>query len=306
MTRAEMMRQARSTVQVTFAEYLKNRAPDAQMLIFEGKNCPTFYIGKITLLLEGQKIRQLVARGKKNVLELKELVERNNSTANDEVFYFVDRDFDVHPQPGEIDRVYVTRGYAIENECIDWDSIENFMRANFDIADSDDENALSILKSDFHMAIGHYRNATRSLNNMIFVCRRNSIRCLPGEDAGKFLEIDFNTHSVRERLSTLDDLALALQVPTEQKAVAISQMSVSRDFDNLDWRLQWRGKYHFDFLRRFLIWAATARISGTAPFKRAAKPVIDPAHPGLMGLLFACIPTPSCLVDFVHTTSQKR
>lgn len=306
MTRAEMMRQARNTVQVTFSEYLKIRTPDAQILVFEGKNCPTFYINRVTSLLEGRKIRQLVARGKKNVLELRELVERNLSTATDEVFFFVDRDFDQHPEPGEFDDVYVTRGYAIENECVHWPIVESFLRANFDIADADDEGALSSLQSDFEMAMSLYRDATKSLQRMLFVCRRNSIRCLPGDDVIKLLKIDFSARAVRERFSTLVELASELQVPLEQQPLAIAKMSLAEDFEHLDWRLQWRGKYHFDFVRRFLIWVAAARIAGATPFKRAAKPVIDPAHPALMGLVFAFVPTPLCLIDFVCINPAKR
>ena len=306
MTRADMMRQARNTVQVTFSEYLKIRTPDAQMLVFEGKNCPTFYINRVTPLLDGRKIRQLVARGKKNVLELRKLIERNLSTATDKVFFFVDRDFDQQPEPGEFDDVYVTRGYAIENECVHWTIIESFLRANFDIADADDESALNSLQSDFEMAINLYCNATKILNRMLFVCRRNSITCLPGDDITKFLEIDFGARTVRERFSTFVELASGLKVPSEKQFLAIAKMPLSEDFEHLDWRLQWRGKYHFDFVRMFLIWVADARIAGSAPFKRAAKPVIDPAHPGLMGLMFAFVPTPLCLIDFVRTKPAKR
>jgi hypothetical protein len=306
MMRAEMMRQARSTVQVTFSEYLKIRTPDAQILIFEGKHCPTFYIGRVATLLEGRKIGQLVARGKKNVLELKELIERNCSTKNDRALFFVDRDFDRHPEPGEFDDVYVTRGYAIENECIHWPIIESFLRANFDIADADDESAIESLKNDFERVAGFYANAMKSVHRMIFVCQRNSIRCLPGDDAVRFLEVNFSTHAVNTRFTSLEELASLLQVPPDQQPLAISKMPLAADFERLDWRLQWRGKYHFDFVRRFLIWAAAARIAGAAPFRRSAKPVVDPAHPSLLGSVFACVPTPLCLIDFVRVQTGKQ
>lgn len=306
MTRAEMMRQARNAVQVTFSEYLKIRTPDAQMLVFEGKHCPTFYINRVTLLLGGRKIRQLVARGKKNVLELRELIGRNLSTARDQVFFFVDRDFDQHPEPGEFHNVYVTRGYSIENECASWTIVELFIRANFDIADADDENAVSLLQNDFEMVADLYRDAAKKLNGMIFACRRNSIDCLPGDDVKKFLEIDFGARKVRERFDTLMDLASELNIPEEKKILAIEKMPLSEDFEHLDWRLQWRGKYHFDFIRMFLIWVAAARTAGAAPFKRAAKTTIDPSHSGLMGLVFAVVPTPFCLIDFLSMKAANQ
>ncbi|MFC7207507.1 DUF4435 domain-containing protein [Comamonas endophytica] len=152
MDRVDQLRAARSSPHVSFTEYLKLRAKSTGIfLIFEGKQCPTVYVGWLRQLLKKctELGAQIIARGKKNVLSLRELILKNPETAKDNNLYFVDRDYDVEPKSGSLPDVYVTRGYAIENELIDWNIIENFIRAYFDIADYYDNEALEIAKKDF-------------------------------------------------------------------------------------------------------------------------------------------------------------
>jgi len=299
MTRAEMMRAARESVQVTFAEYLKVRTPGVSTLVFEGKQCPSFYVGKVGAIIGGLEARQLIARGKRNVLELRDLIRRNIETTNDLVLFFVDRDFDESPAPEELSDVYITRGYSIENEVLHWSILEAYIRAHFDIADATDERALVEIRSDYDRAFNSYLSAGRDLHKLVFACRRASVRFLPLDELVKFFEIDWATCSVRARFGSMDELAALLRVDLTERTRVISDAAGVSDFDGFDPRMRWRGKYHFDLVRRFLIRLADARLAGTSPFGRAAGIVVDPRHPSLLGALAAHAPSPECLVRFL-------
>jgi hypothetical protein len=299
MTRPEIMREARAVVQVTFAEYLKIRTPGVPTLVFEGKQCPTFYVGKVTSILGELFVRQLIARGKRNVLDLRDLIKRNTTTTRDLVLFFVDRDFDEHPAPEELSEVYVTRGYSIENEVLKWSIIETFIRANFDIATADDEQALRDIHVEYEKACNIYFDASRKLHKLVFTCRRASVRCIPGDEIGRFFSIDWIATAVTARFKTMEELADLLRVDEDQRTRVINLAGASSQFDSLDQLMRWRGKYHFDFARSFLVRVAAARLEGKQPFVRAARTVVDPGHPGLLGTLAGYVPPPACLVRFL-------
>lgn len=305
MTRAEMMRAAREVVQVTFSEYLKIRTRDIPTLVFEGKQCPSFYVGKIAAIVGGLEVRQLIARGKRNVLELRDLIRRNVTTVNDLVLFFVDRDFDEHPAPGELEDVYVTRGYSIENELLAWSVLESFVRANFDVADADDERALREIQRDYLAAWDAYCDASRDLHKLVFVCRRGSVRCLPGDELNRFFDIDWTVPLVQARFNSIGELAELLKVDTAARAHVEGEIAGSIDFDQLEPQMRWRGKYHFDLAKGFLARAASARLRGMPPFSRAAGIVVDPGHPSLLGALAAHAAPPECLVGFVKSAELR-
>lgn len=302
MTRLEMMRVARSAVQVAFSEYLKIRSIGVPVLVFEGKQCPTFYIGRLQAILGEVSVRQVIARGKRNVLELRDLIKRNISTTNDTVLYFVDRDFDATPKAGDYPDVYVTRGYSIENEYLKWSTIERFIRANFDIADSSDEQALVEMKAIYEQSLERYLSASGELHKTVYLCRTTSTRCLPGEDIAAFFRVDWTSMTVSAVYQNVDSLFSILAVEEPERAGLEVQLRSITPFENLEPVMEWRGKFHFSFLRLLLINIAAARVKGTHPFARAARIGVDPNHPSLLSALSVYVVTPPCLESFLKAS----
>ena len=297
MTRVDMMRAARESVQVVFAEYLKIRDSKAPTLVFEGKQCPTYYIQKIVSVTGGRKVCQLIARGKKNVIDLRDLIKRNVSTHDDLVLFFVDKDFDINPNIANQPDIYITRGYSIENELVDWGVIEHFIRSHFDIADAADDAALGDIQAMFDEAQGHYLRASEELNKLVFVCRRSKFRCIPGEQISTFVTFKWNPPTANSN-ATLDQMFNLLSIQEADGATVLEKLN-DPDFPKLEPVLDWRGKFHFGFLRQFLLHVATLRKTGSHPFSRAGAIAIDPAQSGLLGALSAVAPIPECLRSFL-------
>jgi|GEM_PF-2284914 len=299
MDRIEKLRKARDSVQVVFSEYLKIRGKGNPILVFEGKTCPSYYINKVQAVIGQRAVSQLIARSKKNVLGLRELIKRNATTSHDVVLYFVDKDFDLEPKSDTFDDLYVTRGYSIENELFDCNGLINFLRANFDIADADDERALDDIAQLFDRLSSEYLRESKALNLAVFLCRRNKVRCIPGDDATSFVTIDFFTGSAILNFESREVMFEKLGIDPGDFQVVSRLMDEPSDFESLDPLLEWRGKYHFSVLKKFTVFLANQRTRGLHPFKRAARVVVDPVHSGFLPGFAAFVVAPECLQRFV-------
>lgn len=306
MDRIEQLRASRDAPQVVFVDYLKIReqAKTDIVLIFEGKDCPAFYLGKINQLLAGHTFHQLIPRGKKNVLNFRNLVKKNISTSSDKNIYFVDKDYDDSPASGDAIDLYVTRGYSIENELMDWNVIQSFIKANFDIADYDDMNAILSIKNIYENYLNQYLTKSKVVHQLIYFCRKSNIDCIPGGDIYSILSFDFKNAAISVQYVSIDDLLNKLKIGIENHAVIKASYANFNGFDELDEMLSWRGKYHYSFLRKFLIHLHFLRTQGESPFIRKSKISIDPSHPSLLGLISAFASTPICLQLFVNKYIQ--
>lgn len=304
MERIDQLRNARNSPHVSFMEYLKMRSKSADVfLIFEGRQCPSLYMKWVTQQLKCGKIGgQVIARGKKNVLALREIIQKNVNTCMNPDMYFVDKDYDDEPKLGTFSDVYVSRGYSIENEVSNWDVLEPFIRAYFDIADSSDQDALLAAKSSFHQIFASYIHQSKECQRVIFICRTRSLHCLPGESVFDYLNIDWSNANVRQTYSSIEALLSALKVEGKDRSEILTQLIINdASFDSLDPTRDWRGKFHFSFVKKFLIFLRDARSAGTLPFSRPSKVDADPSHPGVLGALGGFSPTPECLLVFLRT-----
>jgi hypothetical protein len=212
------------------------------------------------------------------------------------------RDYDKEPRLGTFKNVYVTRGYSIENEVSNWLVLERFVRAYFDIADSDDHEALTKAKNKFHQLFDEYIAQSHEFQRVIFICRTGSMQCLPGENVFDYLNIDWSNAIVRQTYTSLDMLLSALKIKAEDRHKVLQRLLLNdADFACLDPTLDWRGKFHFSFVKKFLTFLRDARTAGTQPFSRPSKVDSDPAHPGVIGALGSFSLAPDCFVAFLKS-----
>lgn len=306
MDRVEKMRAARNSPHVCFTEYIKLRAKSQGLvLVFEGKQCPTAYIGWLQQLFQGCYVvgGQIIARGKRNVLVLRDLILRNPQTGSDRNMYFVDKDYDLEPKLGSFPDVYVTRGYSVENELVLWSSLESFIRAYFDIADSEDQEALRFSGELYESTFSLYVEEARELHRVVYVCHRCGIDCFPGDSVFSYVHVDWVSGAVERSYQSQHELFELLRIDRNEWAKVAAALGVVDGFDELNPVKDWRGKFHFSFVRSFLTYLKQARMSGVDPFKRVAKLNADPTHPSLIGLLGSISARPPCLTMFVEQFS---
>lgn len=301
MDRVESLRASRTSPQVVFSEYLKLRARhDGIVLVFEGRQCPGVYVGWVFAQFAQAQLAQIIARGKKNVLALRDLIHRNKTTLSHRNIYFVDRDYDDYPNQETFVDVYVSRGYSIENEAIERSLIERYIHAHFDIADAEDAAAVASAMSQFDVLLNSYLAASRTTQHLIYACRKRPVTCTPGEDPLRFVQFDWDTGTARPVVTDLGEILTLLGVDEPERAAVIAFMAADTAFVELDPIQYWRGKFHFGFVRGFLTFLRDARLQGTRPFVRKSKLSADPSHPSLLSQLALLKAPPACLVNFLQ------
>ena len=83
-----MMRQERDSKTVLYSEYLKMKGKkDGFIVVFEGKECPSVYKNWFRYLNFNRIVGQIISRGKRKLLELRELIKKNFQKDNDVIFF---------------------------------------------------------------------------------------------------------------------------------------------------------------------------------------------------------------------------
>lgn len=301
MDRIDELRTARTSPQVIFSEYLKLKSRGIGIVVvYEGKQCPAFYHRWVMQAMNGTSLGQIIARGKKNVLALRDLIARNPRTAADVTIYFVDRDYDDAPKPGELPDVYVTRGYALENELVNWATVEQYIRACFDIANADDQLAMAKAQELFEKAFEAYIVAATDLHMVIYVCRAHHLPCTPGEEISDYISFDWEAATASRKHESLDSLLAALGVSDSDRTAIHTFLEEPSDFSKLSPILEWRGKFHYTFVKKYLMHLSEMRRSGRQPFSRRAKIDVDPGHPSTFTALASFSAQPRCLAAFLE------
>lgn len=298
--RLAALRSARTSAHTVFAEYLQMRGKAATdwILVFEGKECPMFYVGALARGWSETKYRQCIARGKSNVLVLRSLIEKNKSTNEDSVLFFVDNDFDRQPKPGAFPNLYVTRGYSIENELIAPDIFEKVARANFDFSGHDDEVALTEMVEQYKVLFQKYVDVSHDLHKLVFVCRRASIVCQPGSSLNGLIQLEADESKIATLYFDIEELMDKLSIPNSDRPKVKDLFMKDVEFSSLQPEIDWRGKFHISFFKNIFDRFRTMRESGMYPFKRASKVAFDPKHANAFPVYCSFAPLPACLVSF--------
>lgn len=130
--------------EVFFVEYLKSRSVSGKsksIMVLEGKDDPKYYTPIFSALIR-TAWEPLSVGGKSNSLELRDQIRRHPKFHNDNVYFFVDRDFD---RPLNCPDVYTTPGYSIENLYCEPDTVRRILEAECGLSKAEIENRRDIL-----------------------------------------------------------------------------------------------------------------------------------------------------------------
>lgn len=296
--------------------YLNKRKEGKQALVFEGQQCSSFFIPFILRKYDfSDENYQLSLDGRENVLEFRRLKLRNKQIQDDNILFFIDRDY-VSPSISEDCKdVYVTDRYAIENYFIDETTINNFIRANFclgDFSDSseDTKNLMEEIEELYTSTFNEYLELTKKLQKIIYVCRVNNINCIPTDKFNffiKFRDDKDDTFPMTILLNSNNDIFQKLKIPSSDFDRISGLLNQVNEFDNLNPRNDWRGKYHVFFLMKFLNYLIYLRREGKMPFKIKRNPTCEMiSQNNLMPCLVSVMQPPKSLELFLNTNMKAR
>lgn len=234
---------------------LRAEAPDAIIFVFEGDDDRGVYFSWVRYLDATFTYEPLTCNGKSGVLKLKEAVDRDAGNLAEGVYFFIDRDFDDARGHGASDALYMTDAYSIENYLVTSDVLDQVLSIEFH-CDGIPGVRAAVIES-FMQLYDEFLRVTRDINFELFVARRLAIDLEQslGSNIGKFVRIDLSS-VVRLEISAFDVIRPRRPVTEDEKA------ALSAEFDALEPRSRYRGKFALAFLLRWLEILVRDRVLG--------------------------------------------
>ncbi|EOQ75932.1 DUF4435 domain-containing protein [Acinetobacter lactucae] len=249
--RKEKMKDFKDEMSVIFRDYLKNRRikKNAVQLIVEGKDDPKYYISRFNNLLNIDWNITSVG-GKKNVISLKETLERHRLYKKDKCYYFVDKDFDT---PVIDKSIYCTPTYSIENFYLFPTTIKDLIIAECGLSNPNLENRHQIIEyiiKDYENNLDYFHKNKKiiKINTVFKFIRFKKIEISSLE---KILKIEFKANNLQN---------IKLKHQSEYKVLRTQNFSEFRSFirsteyTNLTSNplVNFRGKQQILFLKWYL------------------------------------------------------
>ena len=157
----DALREFRDAYAVAYREVLRlvDRGDPSLVAILEGKDAP-YYLPRVESWMHNKAVEmplKLVgAKGRANVLKVRDAVDRNQSVDRRYLFFIIDRDF-TDGSSGRSD-TYVTSGYSVESFFVSWtfvwktltyETLQGESNEELDSAISELENLFTELSLDF-------------------------------------------------------------------------------------------------------------------------------------------------------------
>lgn len=238
---------AKAVPSVVKAKLLQVRSefPVGLVIAIEGDDDKSVYSRWIAKLRPKLHYEFLVCGDKRQVKNLSNTLYRDVANLKKDVLCFVDRDFD------DLDGFLDTRGvhmlerYSVENFLVERDVLDASLAVAFPC------NGMPLLRSKiceiFEVDYEDFLNYTKELNKRIFVARRLKIDIegLVPKSIDKYVSIEIGKISCVEH--DIDKL-----IPFSRNPTVDEVAQLDADFERIDRRDRYRGKFAHKFLMKWL------------------------------------------------------
>lgn len=224
---------------------IRSKFPSALIFAFEGKDDKVIYYNWTKRVRSNISYEPFPCDGKKNVLELIEVAERDLNNIGENVYFFVDRDFDDNAALTRKRNVYVTEAYSIENYLVSSEVVVELLKNDFHC--HGELEVRSEITKLFDKLYEEFLNATKEINFRVYFARRSGVQFL------------------RQLPDKINQLAKVYAESVEPSGVPENQViqlsrepnleeenELRREFENLTPRERYRGKFAMMFFRKWL------------------------------------------------------
>ena len=240
------MREARDSPAVHKASLAALRAhkPNAVAFACEGVDDKKVYFHWTRNLNIKFGYEFIVCNGKEKVLKFRELLRRDVTGLNKDVYFFVDKDFDGPREYAKGSDIYLTETYSFENVLVTSEVLREILAVDMH-CHSEPQIRDSVIKK-FEEIYSSFLDVTRAHNHRIYLARRLGINSKPLPDKLNklatvgLLKVEFAEKSINE----------AIVLDREPSQPEIDQYEA--DFSSLEPKRDYRGKFALLFFTRWL------------------------------------------------------
>ena len=246
MSLLRSMRDARDAPAVFKASLAALRAhnPDAVAFACEGVDDKKVYFHWIRNSHIKFEYEFIVCNGKEKVLKFRELLRRDVTGLNKDVYFFVDKDFDGLREYAKGSDIYLTETYSFENVLVTSEVLREILAVDMH-CHSEPQIRDSVIEK-FEEIYSSFLNLTRAHNHRIYLARRLGLNSKPLPDKLNklatvgLLKVEFAEKSINE----------AIVLDREPSQPEIDQYEA--DFSSLEPKRDYRGKFALLFFTRWL------------------------------------------------------
>lgn len=237
---------------------LKSKVGDLPVFAFEGDDDKIVFGHWVGRLNHTVRYEPFICNGKKGVRELKCIAARDQGNFRDNLYFFVDRDFDDLDGFPDAENVFMTETYSIENALVCEQVLDGLLRDAFPCHGLPEvrEKIISIFSNDY----ASFLTAVEDINRRLFIARRTpiaqkkpiptSLKLLASVEVGSVVAADTYPNAV---------IVLARE-PSDDEVAACAH-----EFGNLDGRARYRGKFCLKFFEEWLRKLAMLYASENSP-----------------------------------------
>lgn len=239
----ERLKAARDNVSVLKYKliHLRGIQPLVLVFAFEGDDDKIIYSHWIRRLRSDLAYEPFPCKGKRKVIEFRNMLRRDAGELRKGVYYFIDRDFDEDPALDPA--TFVTDSYSLENHLVCPFVLDEVLKIYFHCHGSPDVREAIV--GLFASVYSQFLQATEELNRRIFTGVRLGIlgNSLPDNiSAIAALSLDRVT-----AVGGAADLIVFKREPQAEEMASCNAL-----FAQLDPRSRYRGKFAFMFFERWL------------------------------------------------------
>lgn len=236
-------RDVAATLKYEFMRF-REKNPEAIIFAFEGKDDKIIYSHWIRQYCNHFEYEPFPCHNKHRTLKLKYALERDLNELQQNVYFFVDRDFDDLPPMEDTTNVFMTDKYSVENYLVSSSVLNLILRNEFHchIRPECREKILNLFDSQ----LTRFLEVTRDLNLRIYIAKRLGINRTE-EISTKLSHIaNVSLGEVGASLTPLNEVVKLEREPTELEIT-----SLVPEFNLLEPAARYRGKFVYKF---FVCW----------------------------------------------------
>ena len=255
-TDPEVLREARDSYAVIYREVVRLYSSDRSLLlcIVEGKD-GCYYNPRLQQWLimhgEGRETRFLSAKGRDNVIKVRDAVDKNEDINLLWIMYFVDKDFS-YPYNGRGD-TFVTDFYSVENYYCSWGSARSIISHYIlhDHIHGELAKGLDELEGHFEAMAETFANSSLKFHAWVIAQRSLTVGRVPLSSLDKLSSISIDLKSATSALEIDDEQLSGLPFPERHPDSEAVEQKLEEISPNWGFS-QVRGKQATLFVMRFL------------------------------------------------------
>lgn len=309
MNRVEFLLKSREKSSVKYLEFTRvfSRMPDIMICFFEGEDVKYYGI-RIEHVLGAGKWYPIECSGKKDVLEIYDVIISHPEYSDAKVAFFIDRDFDkAIPKKLRV-HIYETPCYSIENLYSKKSCFKKVLEAEFKLTELCEEaESYQACMSTYDKLQGEFHNAILLVNAFIKAHRIE-------EKKGRVKPLNLNNVRINQLVKiNLAEITCLYNKGKLKKlfpeALPIEDLEIDkivRSFDNNNLVMELRGKYVAEFTLQFLLKLKEDRLSDTPKICKKKGPVrMNLSRRNFISELSQYADSPDCLITFLSKRKKE-